>query len=211
MADLAGRGIEPFRGLPPVLSEREVVFRRASDVARRALSLTAVAIRGESLVGAPLSVKDLRRRFPLAFDNLTPKETALMSDGKLFSPGPRPDQAAAMQAVWRYEAAATLFWALGMYSLPFPSGAISASDLVQFVVSLDAEPFVAAAELRPAGEILSELDRDYRLHWIAVDDIQNGRETSAGFDPDVVSERHYALNWLVSVEDVAWDDVTTPT
>lgn len=54
------------------------------------------------------------------------------------------------------------------------------------------------------------MDLIYRIDWAIVDARLNNKEPPGGFDPGVVFERHYALNWLTRYSD-DWDDVTTDT
>lgn len=208
---LSGMGLPPVTVLPPVISETEADLRPAAEVARRALALTAVAARGESLLnGQPLSAKDLRQRLPAAMAALTPAEQELMRDGGFLGLGKRPDRQTAVQACWRYEAAATLLWSLGVLAdLPGYEATVDAADLTRRVLDLPAN-FAETARSRPVAEILDELDRVYRLHWLATE-ARLGRSPAPGIDAGVVLERHYALNWLTRFEDAEWDDISTPT
>jgi hypothetical protein len=49
----------------------------------------------------------------------------------------------------------------------------------------------------------------YDNHWMVRDAELYGKEAPKGINPDIIQERHYALNWLTY--DVDWDDVTTDT
>ena len=70
---------------------------------------------------------------------------------------------------------------------------------------------VAGAALRSTSEILDALDLHFRLHWAARQAGLDKEDPPAELDSGVISERHYALNWLVCFEDADWDDVDTPT
>ena len=70
--------------------------------------------------------------------------------------------------------------------------------------------FIETAQLRSVSEILDETDRIYRIHWAVREAQLKEQPVPAGLDPDVVWERHYALNWLTWYAD-EWDDVTTDT
>jgi hypothetical protein len=70
--------------------------------------------------------------------------------------------------------------------------------------------FISSASLRSLSEILDATDLIYRIHWAVRDSQLNRQSIPAQLNPDVVIERHYALNWLTFyAED--WDDVTTDT
>jgi hypothetical protein len=203
---LAAREIRVPKSLPPVLGEVEVELRPSRDVASRVLSLFVCAVRGESLAsGRPIHAAELQKKMPLAFEALSPKERAFLSNAT-------PDQQAVVDHTWRYEAIVPLAWAVGLTeSLPFPSGLCDVPSLAKAIFALDAAAFVSAARLRSAAEILDALDLTFRLHWATTDARVKESAPPAGVDTGVVAERHYALNWLTRFEDAAWDDVTTPT
>ena len=201
---LAALGVETPPGLPPVVGEVEVELRPAAEVARRALALLAVALRGESLAEErPLSADELRARCPGAFAALTPAEAAFLAE-------PAPERQQVVEATWRYEALAALEWALGLAGeLPFPSRACQVDAVAR---ALQGDPgAVDGATLRPAAEVLDALDLHYRLHWAVRQAKLDGRPPPGGLIPGVVGERHQALNWLVRLHGADWDEVDTPT
>jgi hypothetical protein len=208
---LAARGLETFQGLPVVEGEDEVRLRPASEVARRCLALIVVAVRGESLgTGDPLTVSLLKKRAPLAFPALSPEERRFMGADKWLRPPPTAQQI--INATWRYEALATLLWALGeIEALPWPGSLCDVPTIAAKMLDLDAKRFIETARLRPTAEILDALDEIYRLRWILVEARLGNVPHPDDVDGGVATERHHALNWLTCYCDADWDDVSTDT
>jgi Domain of unknown function (DUF4272) len=69
--------------------------------------------------------------------------------------------------------------------------------------------FINDAHLRSDEEIFGKEFEVYDNHWMVRDAELYGKEPPKGINPDIIQERHYALNWLTY--DVDWDDVTTDT
>ena len=199
-------GIATFNELPPVVSEPEVAFRPADEVAWRILSLFIIAVRAESLAsGKPLAVVKLKEKSPLAFQSLTPSEEAFLNHES-------PDEHAITNAVWRYEAMYALQWALGIHDeLRFADNICDVPLVAQIMVDRPDNEFVTDARLRDASEILDALDLNQRMLWSARDAARHRRPAPAGIDGSVLSERQHALNWLINHRHAPWDDVDTPT
>lgn len=204
------RGMEPTPpvSMPPAIGESELVLRRPEDVLRRALALLYVAAHGQAhgTGGEPLEAGQPACN-PVGRDTLTPRETGQVR-------AVAAEHAFAM--TWRYEAANTLFWALGVEParLADSDRLIDVDALWQSVAHLANDPDASAdLRLRPAGEILDALDRAWREHWI----VRQARQKDLRLERlngDVVAERHVALNWLTGFQnghETAWDDIDTPT
>ena len=205
---LEGMNPKPPSGMPPALGEEEVVLRAPAEVLRRALALFYVAACGQARgtgVG-PIPAGQLLQN-PLGFDALTPRERA------------QAEAATAEEAVamsWRYEAANTLFWALGREAAEIGDSdrLIDVDELWRDVADLARSAHAGTPlRLRTAGEILDALDRAWREHWI----VRQSRQKNLlldGLNGDVVAERHVALNWLTGFQNdfgTAWDEIDTPT
>jgi len=134
--------------------------------------------------------------------------------GEAFLESDNPTQEEIMAATWRIESLWTLLWALGKIEKSDLPRELCDTELVQNLMSWTEEDscatFVNGAELRSPSELLDETDLIYRIHWAVVDARLNDEGAPGGFDPGVVYERHYALNWLTCYSD-NWDDVTTDT
>ncbi|MFO0660097.1 MAG: DUF4272 domain-containing protein [Polyangiaceae bacterium] len=206
LRELSSKGIDILPILPPVVSEKEVELRAASEVAKRCLGLLTIALRAESLsIQKEISIDDLRSRIPRGLENLSPKEKAFLESA-------RPDKKELTNFSWRYEAVCLLGWALGgLPTLDFPSTPTEIGPVVASLLEVDADVLIEKAELRATHEILDALDLHFRLHWATTQSRTRGSQAPSGLDGGVIYERLYALNWLTSFEDADWDDVTTPT
>jgi hypothetical protein len=210
LALLAGKEPQPPASMPPGLGVDEVVMKPPAEVLERALALFYVAARAQSRTYGGQPIAAGQKEFnPLGFAALSPQEAAFISAG----PG---DEADPGVMTWRYEAANTLFWALGIDTVRLgDSEAMADVDALWQAVSGLALGGGAAAglQLRPADDILDALDRTWREHWIARQ-ARNKGVPLVGLNGDVVSERHVALNWLTSFHNpfgTGWDDIDTPT
>ena len=199
---LATLGLATPDWLPVTLADEEALLREPQEVARRAIALMAVALRAEG-IEQPRVVRFLQQRGLVKA--LSPEEQKFLKQA-------RPDEAEMRKLTWRYEALWTLLWALGHLERIGPPGTqCNAKFAVKLLNEMPIEKFLGEARLRPAVEILDEVDFYYRAHWHAVNAQQAGRPPHQGLDPDVIYERHYALNWLTTYMYQAWDDVRTDT
>lgn len=198
---LRAEGVPINASLPVIESEAEVTLRSAREVADRLAALCIVAAHGADL-DIELTARLLTELGGATL--LTPAERAFLLDG-------RPSNHARLQFAWRYEAAWVLFWALQLTEGPLgPPRAVCNVDVLADTISRTAN--LTQHDLRPAEEILNEADLIYRYHWAIRQAGIDGQEAPAGLHPDVVMERHHALNWLIRYGDNAdWDEVPTDT
>lgn len=205
-ARLRELGLEPPAALPPAVGESEVRLREPAHVAQRAMALFVVAVRAESLAaGKPIEVAQLRAKSPFAFESLSGFEANFLNSQS-------PDEQAIVDAVWRYEALATLQWALGWQSvLPFADKICDVPAVAERMLAADETHQVGQANLRPVSAILDALDFNQRLLAIARQAAQQGEPIPLALDGGILRERQHAFNWLVQFQDAVWDQVDTPT
>jgi hypothetical protein len=199
---LKKQGIPINPSLPATESEEETTPRSANDMAKRAVGLCAVALRGEGLnqqeVISLLNGKDV-------WASVTPEEEKFLLKKK-------PAIQEMINFKWRYESLWVLLWALGRAEdLGAPTSICDVQRTVSMVLDTPSEDFIQRAKSRPRSEILDEADLIYRYDWAVVDARIKGEDPPGNLDPGVVYERHYALNWLIGYMDQEWDDVTTDT
>lgn len=188
--------------LPKIESEEDANLRSPTEIARRAVALCAVAMRGE---GLDREEADGFLRDHDCWDAVTPKE-------KSFLLNPSPADKDRITFTWRYECLWVLLWTLGHFDqLSYPSSICDAGLAVQILIDQPKEQFIAQARTRPLSEILDEADLIYRYDWAVVNARINEQMPPGGLDPGVVYERHYALNWLVGYMEQEWDEITTDT
>jgi len=75
------------------------------------------------------------------------------------------------------------------------------------------DPLSLAKEsrLRPSSVVLDAQSEIMEAHWRIRDAIIHNRPIPLRLDPDLVSERHHAFNWLIRDMNKAWDEVETNT
>lgn len=199
---LKSEAVPVLDSLPAIESESESTRRASEEVARRAIALCIVAIKGEGVDEAFL--KNQLDQFGSLLD-FTPEELAFIQNAK-------PSQQDLVEFSWRYECYWVMLWALGFVGkLGRPDQQCEVRHGHSFLKSRGREGFIKDANLRPQAEILDEADLIYRYHWATVDARINGRETPVGLHRGIVMERHYALNWLIGYCDQEWDEVSTDT
>jgi hypothetical protein len=189
--------------LPRVESEAEARHRQATDVAKRALALHAVisAAHDEDRESLVAWLKD-----EVLWESVSPKE-------KEFLQIKSPARQEVIMATWRVESLWVLLWALGKVEKLILPREICDMELLQEIMSAAVTTpleFATDATLRSSSEILDAMDLIYRIDWAVVDARLLDHDVPGGFDPGVVYERHYALNWLTCYSE-DWDDVTTDT
>jgi hypothetical protein len=202
IAILRREGVPYIEHLPLIEGEDEITRRPDEDVAIRALALSVVAVKAESLDQALM--EELIARFRLA--------GAFTLEEQAFIANPQPSTRERNKFGWRYECLWVLLWALGFAEkLGRPDHIMDASQGVGIIKRLGRDGFLAQARLRPAAELLDAADLIYRYDWAVVNARLKRRSPPAGLNPDVVVEWHYALNWLIGYRGQEWDEVSTGT
>lgn len=201
-ARLARQGVPADDTVPPVPSELEVLPRSAHEVAGRSLALFIVASRAECLHdGLPLASCNSRMLSRETRSFLTPLETAF-ENARSYADYDLPS------LVRHFEAIVPLHWALGLIDeLPFPDRRTDMAALAQRCLTSPGEKLLSSARLRPLSQILDALDEHVRMHYAAISAWSNQQPIPASLNPAVVSERARALAWLVSIDDVDWDEL----
>ena len=201
MALLRSEGVSVIDHLP-LIEASEAKARPLEEVAKRAISLFLVALKGEGLEQE--IVEQLFEGYG-ASAFMSPKELSFIKELA-------PTQHDRIQFTWRYECYWVFLWALGyLDALPRPDGICDVRKAVGFLRYRNTEMFMADANLRNLDEILDEADLIYRYHWAVVNARVNDRPVPANLDKGVVMERHYAFNWIIGYMDQEWDDISTDT
>ena len=202
IAKLKGKNVPTIQHLPVIEDSQTAKLRTKEEIAHRAIALCIVSVKGEGLEQA--TIDNLVKRFG-AQNYFSPAE-------QKFIENPNPTQKERVQFSWRYEDYWIMLWALGyVESLDFPDKACDVAKAVTFLKGNTTEGFIAKAKLRDSSEILDEADLIYRYDWSVVNARVKKQDAPAGLDGGVVTERHYALNWLIGYMNQAWDDVTPDT
>jgi len=191
---LKARGLPVSDSLPEIEEAADVTIRSGEAIVYRLLCLTAVA--QAAFLGRPGPVLPFVGRWKLD-PHLTPQERTLLQ-------GDAVSEADAIHFSWRVEAMVPLMWAIGLIDeLWFPAEDVNAQEMLDYWQNF-AHDDLSRIGHRDVEEILDQADLIYRLHGAV-------RDGAEGVLPDVVRERHHALNWLIGYEGDDWDDVQTDT
>ncbi|PTQ60066.1 uncharacterized protein DUF4272 [Sphingomonas sp. PP-CE-3G-477] len=208
-ARLIGLEPQPPVSIPPAIGEAELALKPLPEILRRALALLYMAAQGQVHETDMTPIPAGQRAYnPVGFSAITPKESLFLESTAI-------DPVAAASMTWRYEAANTLLWALGIDAASIgDSGRMIDVDMLWSSVEVFARSGdTAGLQLRAPGEILDALDRSWLEHWIVRQAHQKEIFLNI-LNGDVVMERHNALNWLTGFQndfDISWDDIDTPT
>lgn len=194
---LQGLGVPTLASLPVVEAEEDVVLRPAAEVFDRTYALLLCAAKASGLPQEQVDASIAGRHLT----GFSPNEAAFIATAA-------PEQEVANTFTWRYESTNLLAWALGLVdALPSDNEMVNTDELIPLLMNLHPTEAKAAATLRPATEIIDELDRTYRLHWASVNARVMGNEAPTALHPGIVYERYYALRWLVRTGNADWDEV----
>lgn len=207
---LAEQGVPVNIHLPAIVGDEDVSIRSKNELIDRLLALTYVCVYGE--LTRDESVKEARdglswfaERYGV-FDFLSPAENAFVSSDA-------PEEQTIIDMVWRYECLWVAAWALGFIpELSYPETICDVAQLTGIVADFKSrDEILTKSKMRSAKEILDEADLIYRYDWACIDAMLKEQPAPAGLNGEVVLERHRMLNWLISYDDAAWDDVRTDT
>ncbi|MBY6046199.1 DUF4272 domain-containing protein [Vannielia litorea] len=204
IALLQEQGVPVLPTLPTIETEAQSLRRTEEEVIRRTIALAIVAVKGET--GDSDLARNLITQFEADESWFSPAEQAFLDTAD-------PDQQMRAQFAWRYETVEVMLWALGIYDeLKYPSEIMDVPRMADTLRGLGTEGLRAQASLRPQAELLDAADRIYRYHWATRQARLDGAPPPAGLYPDVIWERHHALNWLIGAHGgQRWDEVSTDT
>lgn len=182
--------------------------RAPEDLAYRAFALFGVA--NPAYEQPPATARGWLEDYGIS-RHLSPWESAFVAQDA-------PPEPMIFAASWRTEALQALTWALGLIDLlPAPSERADLA-LVGLTREIIAAPdaFAASATLRPVAELEAALTEMTSHHWgvragPAGRRLHGHPEIESSFDPGVVEQRHYAIEWLAGPPDQEWDHVRTDT
>lgn len=199
IAILKAQGIPFSSKLLPIDPERASVRRSSEEVARRAVALAIVFVKGAHGEKDEL---DMLVRSYRAAELLSPRE-------KAFIENPVPEDRDMTNFSWRIESLNVLLWAIGYVDkLEWPGTPVEADLIAEIFAKYEPDEFIAKAKLRPQSELLDAADLVLRYDWVAHRQKNEKIKLSELVNYDVVIERHHALNWLVGHLNEAWDDIS---
>lgn len=202
-AFLKQKGIPTLDHLPFVEDYKEARFRDAKEVARKAVVLYGLIFVANKEKTSE-EIISYFKKYDL-WEAVSPGERQYLEKKNKTDDDNNP-------VAWRVENLNVLLWALGHFDkLPFPTMLCDFSDY-QNLPTLDADPtgWLKGSKLRNKEDILNETDLIYRIHWATEDARINNKKVPVSLNPDVIMERHFALNWLTMYAE-EWDEITTDT
>lgn len=177
-------------------------LRPLEEVIKRAIALNLISRRADG--ESKQWLQDKLKQYQLS-DTLTEQEI-------LFNEDEKPADYIVIMFSQRMEAYWLLLWALKLIpDLSRPASFANAERANDIIDSRSIDQFMIEARLRNKSDILDALDLHFRYHWAVVDAELYGKKPPTGLLPDVIYQRHYALNWLTQYRDEEWDAVTTDT
>lgn len=190
--------------LPLIEEESEVKIRTAQEIAERILVLVYLAFVSE-VPDEKENVIDFLKTNSL-WDKASPDERELFQKGEL------TDQETA-NISWRSEGVWLLLWTINKVDkLELPTVQVEIPEIVSKLPEFLTDPneFIKNAYVRPTTEILDQSDLIYRLHWVTRNSDLNNQPMPANLDLSIITERHYAINWVTFYAD-EWDEISTDT
>lgn len=201
----------PFlQELPLIESSYEVYNRSVDEIARRAIALCISANFAIDVANAETKkeIRASKKFFEKLLDSYKVRNDLSESEKKLFE---TMDKNLAIQISWQFEGLVILYWALGiLQDISYPN-VLTNPQVLSSILS-EAKTyieFVNRCELRNVHEILDLADLTYRYDWYCVDAKLNNVDLGDKLNPEIVLERHRALNWLI--QNANWDDVNIDT
>jgi hypothetical protein len=194
------------KNLPFVEDFKSAKIRDVKDVVRRLLILSVIV---DNVHGYENSTKaDTIEWFKKVrlWDYVSDEEKEYLTSDK-------DVEKKAVQLSWRTESMKILFWAIGLIDKmddPIKEADLRKAHDVSKERYKSVRDFINNSSLRDTEEILDETDYIYRVHWAIRQAGLDNKNMPAGFNRDIVYERHYALNWLTCYAD-EWDEITCDT
>ena len=208
---LSERGIPYIKHLPVIVGNEDVNIRSLEEIAKRAVALCVVALKGECVLTKEDmdNTKEIVNMVTNIFDAKTyfsPQEIQYLDNDN-------PSESESIQMTWRYEGLWVLLWVLGFVEkLEYPKSVCDVPGSVRIMKSFtDFNDLIMRSKLRSKEEILDEADLIYRYDWACVDARIKGNPAPAELDSGVVVERHKVLNWVINYMEDEWDDVGVDT
>jgi len=205
---LEAQGIPYIDELPVIKSSYEITGKTLDDIAKRAIVLCICCNFASDLVSNKKKkyIKESKKFFTKLLDSFNVKDVMTKDEKLLFD---KMDKKLAVQIAWQFEGYVILLWTLGLIDeILFPDELIEPDSVTAIVSACDSyREFVEKCQLRSVHEVLDLADLTYRYNWYCVESKINDEEPV--MNPEIVMERHRALNWLLTNE--KWDKVEINT
>ena len=210
--EIKKRGYPAIASMLPIqLSLDTVELPSVETIAKRLLCIFATSVMAEcelmedgSYAFGLQEFTRLKDQFAFV-DALSEREKAFVMEAA--------EEQEAIQFSWRYECAAVLLWALGLYGLDATYESVcNVSEMSKIIRSYSSfDELCKAAKLRSKREILNMHTRALYYDWTCVEARIKHIELE-NLESGVVQEHHYALNWLCNANHTRdWDQISCNT
>ena len=205
---LRAQGIPYIEELPVIESSYEVTGKSLEEIAKRAIVLCISCNFASDILSNKKKryLKESKKFFLKLLDTFNVKDHMTKEEKELFE---KMDKDLAIQISWQLEGYLILIWTLGLIDeIEFPDVLVDPDSVTSLVSSCDTyKEFLEQCQLRDVEDVLDLADLTYRYNWYCVESRINDDEPI--INPEIVMERHRALNWLLS--DQKWDKVEIDT
>lgn len=119
----------------------------------------------------------------------------------------------ALQLGWRAESVYILLWALNYFNFSeIPKDETNLDQIKEFLKADDFYSKIDSdnVQLRDPEEIRDIFERVYKINWELRDAQINDKELPNGYNPSIIYEWHYALEWVIK-ENEEWDYIAVDT
>lgn len=180
-----------------------VKVRKANEVAIRALIVNGLVHVSHNLLDNKKLVTYLKQ-YSL-WEYTSPNEQKFLSKSK-------PDDEEINDLSWRIECLNVLLWSLNKLDTISDPSTGCGYKIFEAIPSFEVDPtnWINEATIRSTNEISCLTEKTYNIHWSVRDAQLNDSPIPNEYDPLIVEQRHYALNWLTLYAQ-EWDDITTDT
>lgn len=203
---LVNNKIQINKNLPAIASEERAQIRSVHDIATRLTVMAVTSYVAFNAIDSDEALQYLEQHQLLA--NATPIELAFLNN---------PTDELKQNETWKCECIWTLLWALTLVDeLPHPKvmsdlNTVNPDHYLKYHDQKPEDYINSKTNCRSIAAILDAKDLYYRMHWTCVDARMSGIPADPSLEnhleAGVVYERLYALNWLTSETDEAWDDI----
>ncbi len=205
---LQSQNIPYIDELPPLASSYEIQGKNLEEIARRAMILCICCNFASDVLSNKKKryLKESKKFFNKLIDKYFLRDYMTKEEKLLLD---KMDKNLAIQISWQFEGYVVLLWTLGLVDeIPFPDTLVDPDSVTAIVSSCESyREFLEKCNLRTVHEVLDLADLTYRYNWYCVESKISNEEIT--LNPEIVMERHRALNWLLT--DQKWDKVEINT
>jgi len=201
---LESLGADFLPSLPYIEIEKETIIRNPVEIGKRIICLVCVAAAADN-VNQEIIINWLQNES--LYLSLTKKEKSFLNSKQIKDKEKN-------KFSWASENAWLLLWSVGKVKRSLPTEECNIQEILNVIPSIGTSitEFLNSLKTINKNKILDMSDFLYRAHW-STRQYELAKDVNIGdLNSGVVSEWHYAVNWLTNYESIEnWDDITTDT